>query len=147
MATLRCASCGASIAIEGVQSLIRCEYCKSVSLVDRIADQTGDLRSNLALRSRRIDPIFESAANYLHDDTADGGRLYVTRSEFVFVPHAFNLTSGYRLVIPFSDLCDIQKVNQLVFMRKLVLVLRDGQCVEFVVWHRDKIIDAVRKHL
>lgn len=145
--TVRCENCGASNAVADNQPLLRCEYCKSILLVERTVRTGSELRTNLTICSRPIQSVFDAPANYLHDGHAYGGRLYVTRSELVFVPHAFNFTTGYRLVFPFTDLRDMQKINHLFVVRKLLLVQRDGHHAEFVVWHRDAVIDAVRKHL
>ena len=98
---LECGSCGASSMAPQRQTLWKYEYCDAVTIFDGIeADPTSESKENIARRTRKIDSVLKKKANYLHDGISDGGHLHVTRSEIVFVPHAFNINSGYRLVFP-----------------------------------------------
>ena len=146
--TLKCASCGANDFVAQGQSLMKCSYCRTVMLVEGAPLQKGSsLKENLEISTRKIETLMRKAANYQHDGVSDGGFLHVTRSELVFIPHAFNVTSGYRLVFPYKELSDIKKVNILFVVRHLVLSLTDGSEATFVMWGRDKLIETVRHQL
>lgn len=146
--TLKCASCGANDLVAQGQSLMRRSYCRTVVLVEGAPLQkAGSLKENLGARTRQIETLMKRAANYLHDGVSDGGFLHVTRSELVFIPHAFNVTSGYRLVFPYAELDDMRKINHFFVVRQLILYLKDGSEAAFVMWGRDKLIETVRKQL
>ena len=81
-------------------------------------------------------------------EVADGGYLIVTNTEVIFVPHAFNFTSYYRLVFPFEEISDIRKENKYFgIFRKLILIMKDSSETTFVVWNRDDIIKRVKNSL
>ena len=146
--TLKCANCGANDLVAQGQSLMKCSYCNSVILVEGNPSQSiGVLKENLVLHTRKIETIFKRLATYVHDGIRDGGHLHVTRSEIVFVPHALNIISGYRLVFPYSELRDIRKVTLYLVVRQLVITSASGDEDVFIVWGRDKFIEAVRRQL
>lgn len=143
---LECGSCGAASMAPKRQTLWKCEYCGAVTIFDGIeADPTADLKENIAKRTRKIESVLTKKANYLHDGISDGGNLHVTRSEIVFVPHAFNINSGYRLVFPFSEMKDIRKENAMLGLsRQLVVEMKDSSGAAFIVWGRDEIIKCIQ---
>lgn len=129
------------------QTLWKCEYCNTVTIIDGIeADPTAELKENIAKRTRKIESVLQKKANYMHDGVSDGGNLHVTRSEIVFVPHRFNINSGYRLVFPLHEIKDIRKENSLLgIIRELIVEMKDSSQATFVVWGRDGVIDCVNK--
>lgn len=144
---LECSSCGASSMAPQRQTLWKCEYCDAVTIVDGIeSDPTSELKENIAKRTRKIESVLKKKANYLHDGISDGGHLHVTRSEIVFIPHAFNITSGYRLVFPILEIKDIRKENALMgLIRQLIIEMKDSSEAAFIVWGRDEVIDCIQK--
>ena len=146
--TLKCASCGANEFVAQGQALMKCSYCRTVLLVEGYPLQKeNSLKENLASRTRKIETLFKKAANYQHRSISDGGFLHVTRSELVFIPHKLNVTSDYRLVFPYSEIRDIRKVTTLFIIRELIVSLTDGSESSFIVWGRDRLIEAIHRQL
>jgi len=146
---LECGSCGAPILFSGRQSLMKCEYCGTVTIVDGLdAASTDELKENLAQRTRKIETILKKAANYLYEGVSDGGWLHVTNQELVFLPHIFNLNSGYRLVFPIKDMRDIRKHEAwLGLSKQLIVQMKDLKQAAFVTWGRDAIIECVQRQI
>jgi len=143
---LECGSCGAaSMAPEG-QSLWKCKYCDTVTIIDVIeADPQAELRQNLSTRTRKIESVLSKAANNNSGPTSDGGRLHVTKNEVVFVPHKFNFESNYRLVFPFKDIKNILKKSYFGLIRYLFIQTKDSRTYKFVVWNQDEVINCVHR--
>jgi hypothetical protein len=132
-----------------VASLFKCKFCGTVTIVgsDK-ADPTAALRENLNSRTRVIETILKRPANYNYDGISDGGMFHVTKSELVFVPHAFNVNTGYRLVFPYHEISDIRRHNAwLGLMRQLVVITKQGERVAFVMWGRGRVLDCVRQQI
>ena len=146
---LKCCSCGSTSFIQTTQSLFKCEYCSSISIIDGLPDNPKkELKEHLLRETRKIETIFKKAANYMHDGISDGGRIHLTKRELVFIPHAFNLNTGYKLVFPFQEIRDMRKRNAwLGLSRQLIIESSDGSESTFIVWGRDEVINMVSKQL
>jgi hypothetical protein len=120
-----------------------------VTIADALVpDALDQLRENLSRNTRKIEPILSKKANYWNGNLAEGGKLHVTKAELVFVPHAFNFNSGYRLVFPFETIANLQKENSMLgLVRELHIHTKDGQVASFVVWGQDQVINCVANQL
>lgn len=89
---------------------------------------------------------FKKFAGHLSEGVSVGGSLHVTSSELVFVSNILNINNRYRLTMPFREIVSIKKNNAWFGLsRQLVVELKDNSQVTFVVWGRDKILNAVGK--
>ena len=141
---LECGSCGAASMAPDGQSLWKCQYCGTVTIIDGIdADPTSELKENIASRTRKIESVLSKPANNNTGAISDGGRLHVTRNEIVFVPHAFNFNSNYRLVFPYKDIKNIWKKSHLGIIRYLFVETKDSKLYKFIVWNQDAVINCV----
>jgi hypothetical protein len=146
---VECESCGASSFVAVGNSLLKCEYCGTASIVDGLEESpTHELRDTLARRTRKIETVLKKGASYMYDGVSDGGWLHVTKQELVFLPHRFNLNSGYRLVFPFAQMRDIRKHDAwLGLSKQLIVEMKDAEQATFLTWGRDATIACIEKQI
>lgn len=146
---LECGSCGAASLAPERQSLWKCNYCATVTIFDGVdIDPNSELKENLARRTRKIESILRKAANFENHGISDGGWLHVTKKEIVFVPHALNFDSSYKLVFSFNEIKNVRRDNAFFGIKRLLVIeTKDSSRYDFVVWGRGAILDCIQKIL
>jgi hypothetical protein len=83
------------------------------------------------------DIVHSGFANHFLNYEGRGGRLALTKSELVFVPHVVNVQRG-ELHIPRSEIAGVAPVRTLgVVPNGLAVTLKSGKVERFVVNNRD----------
>ena len=81
--------------------------------------------------------VYSGLANHFRNFEARGGRLALTNTELVFVPHVVNIQRG-NLRIPLSDIASVAAVRTWgIIPNGLAVTLKSGKVERFVVNDRN----------
>ena len=81
--------------------------------------------------------VYSGLANHFRNYEARGGRLALTKTELVFVPHIVNIQRG-ELRIPLSDILSVAAVRTWgIIPNGLAVTLKSGKVERFVVNDRN----------
>ena len=88
--------------------------------------------------------VYSGLANHFLNLEGRGGRLALTRTELVFMPHVVNLQRG-ELRIPLSEIASVAAVRTWgIIPNGLAVTLKSGKVERFVVNDRNGWVAALR---
>jgi DNA-directed RNA polymerase subunit RPC12/RpoP len=145
--TLSCAACGGILQITDDAELFKCKYCSNIVLIRRKIHVLTEAQSHkpvskVEAQSEKIVPVMNRAANYwVNSFITHGGQVILTETDVVFIPHSFNFSNMYRVVIPLSDIVRVWKTGTL--SKTLNIETLDSKISKFVMWGRDEFIQEL----
>jgi hypothetical protein len=124
-----CSSCGKKR--EG-------RFCSSCG-----TDSNSEVAPLQPLADAQPEIIFEDGANHFRGKLADGGRIYLLRSELRFVPHSFNIPGG-EISFGYEQISELKRVKTMGLVPNGVLIVLKGrQEHRFVVNHPSNFMNAI----
>jgi DNA-directed RNA polymerase subunit RPC12/RpoP len=147
--TLKCSQCGGQLDITDDRELFKCVYCQTIVLIRRREPQRqGSARATgrqaIEARTELIVPIVEKACSYwVNPFMNHGGKLSLTSSDVIFVPHRFNFVRRYRLITPIADIRRVWKSG--IVSRNMNIETRDGRVSKYLMWWRDEFMDPLQR--
>ena len=137
-----CPNCGAPIEIDQDAQAFICKYCSSVvAVIPRTPSQIEESKTELPIL-RKVEPELKYQANHqVSALNAQGGRLWITKDEVVFKPHALNVGPLGKRYIRIQDVVGYKKGA----LTHMSIFTKSGYEMDIVVWKKDEIINEIEK--